>query len=94
MVDSDKRVFTAVTNCAGNFYVLPGQFAPHYPMWVSVMSRGSAAPVLEEPMLMETPTFREGSCAACHKNPMTPKNARHVFMFFDAQNLPGTKCSK
>ena len=38
VVDSQNRKFVAQTNCAGNFFVTPKQFAPDFPIWIGLES--------------------------------------------------------
>lgn len=85
-VDSDKRTYKTQSNCAGNFYVRPGQFAPHYPVWVSMTYAD------KEPIAMESPIFREGSCAGCHADPVSAKSAGHTYMFFDVNDYVPVAC--
>src|SRR5256885_548947 len=35
-LDADGHGFTAEANCAGNFYVEPRQWAPRFPLWVTL----------------------------------------------------------
>jgi hypothetical protein len=87
LIDSDGVVFTASTNCAGNFFVRPDEFSPHYPIWITMR----AGQVQRE---MESPVFREGSCAACHTDPRNPSSAGHVYMIDDptVETLPPSGC--
>jgi hypothetical protein len=88
LIDADGTVFTASTNCAGNFYVAPKDFSPHYPMWVTMR----LAKVQRD---MESPAYREGSCAACHVDPRSPSSAGHVYMIDDptVETLPPSGCN-
>lgn len=76
IVDSQKRSFTAHSNCAGNFYVTPGQFQPVAPFWVTLRFADVVAP-------MESPIHREASCGACHVDPAGMASAGHVYVTAD-----------
>jgi hypothetical protein len=59
LVDSRGRRFQARTNCAGNFFVRPGEFDPLFPVWTSLQ--------LDDYVIdMQSPIGRDGSCASCH----------------------------
>jgi hypothetical protein len=81
MVDAGGAVFTATTNCAGNFFVRTAEFAPRFPVWVTVSADGQSID-------MESPFYREGSCAACHTDPKRPSSAGHVFVRADEDAPP------
>ncbi len=70
---NDKKTFTATTNQAGNFYVTPSQWAPSYPITVSVSRNNTAA-------CMTTHVGREGSCAGCHVEPVGPASPGRVVL--------------
>jgi hypothetical protein len=76
LVDSDAHHFNATTNCAGNFFIRPDEFQPHYPLWVTVA-------VGSQTLDMESPMFREGSCAVCHSDPKGPASAGHAYFLLD-----------
>ena len=79
VIDSTgKRALTG-TNCAGNFWFVPEDFTPVYPVWTSIEFGGVKSP-------MNSPIFRDGSCATCHTDPPAPESAGHVF--FAPQPLP------
>src|SRR5262245_38443644 len=59
VIDSAERRFTALTNCAGSFFVRPEEFEPVYPLWV--MLRNGTAEIE-----MDSPVRADGSCAGCH----------------------------
>jgi hypothetical protein len=82
MVDTDGRPFNATTNCAGNFFVRPSEFTPHYPLWVTLA-------VGTQKIDMESPVYRDGSCASCHTDPKGSASAGHVyFLLEDDPDLP------
>jgi len=88
LLDADARLFKAVTNCAGNFFVRPDQFQPRYPLWVTLA-------VGEERLDMESPVFRDGSCASCHGDPKGPASAGHAYFLLDENpDLPATHYCK
>jgi hypothetical protein len=68
--------FTTTTNQAGNFYVLPSQWTPVYPMGVKISAQGSTA-------VMQTHVGREASCAGCHRDPAGPDSPGHVYFVND-----------
>jgi hypothetical protein len=75
-VDSFGSTFSTTTNCAGNFFVSPREYALDGPVWVN-MRRDE---VLRE---MDTAIYRDGSCAGCHADPLGPALAGHVFLIED-----------
>jgi hypothetical protein len=87
LVDSLGETFSTTTNCAGNFFVRPGEYALNGPVWVS-MRRDE---VLRE---MDTAIYRDGSCAGCHYDPLGPAAAGHVFMIEDPtiEHVSGSGC--
>jgi hypothetical protein len=88
LIDSDGRVHRTTTNCAGNFFVRPGEWQPRLPFWVSLIAG-------EHSIQMESPIYREGSCAACHFRPAGPRSAGHVFLSDDPLEpvpLPPSSC--
>lgn len=85
LVDSDGHAFTAKTNCAGNFFVTERELLVHYPLWVS-LSAGPDSPQ------MESPIYREGSCAACHTSPAGPTSAGPVYLWFEPQKAAPPRC--
>ena len=76
VIDVQGRSFTALTNCAGNFFVKPSEFVPVYPIWLE-MDAGMVH------RSMETPSFREASCATCHFDPKGRESAGHVYLIDD-----------
>ncbi|APR82051.1 Hypothetical protein A7982_07400 [Minicystis rosea] len=73
-VDAEGRSAEARTNCAGNFFVLPEDFTPTYPLWVSV-TVGS----LE--VAMDSPINGNGSCAHCHGLSTGPQSTGRVYAY-------------
>jgi len=76
-IDEGGRRFVTKTNCAGNFYVKPGELPGTGPVWVSVRTT-------DLPYTMESPIHRESSCTACHRDPAGPASAGHVFLTDEA----------
>jgi hypothetical protein len=88
MIDARAMTFTAVSNCVGNFYLQPSEFTPVSPLWVSLR-------LGQEKIDMESPIYREWSCAACHTDPTGPASAGHIFLAADdlvAARLPTRPC--
>ncbi|AKT42079.1 uncharacterized protein CMC5_063020 [Chondromyces crocatus] len=73
LVDKRGVTFEAATNCAGNFFVRPGDFTPEYPMWVTI-ERG------EWRQEMESPVNGDGSCATCHTSETGTRSAGQVYI--------------
>jgi hypothetical protein len=89
IVDAMGREQRVRSNCAGNFY-LPARDDgwPEFPVWTSVQ-------VGAHRIDMESPIYREGSCAACHTDPASPRSAGHMFLSDDPQDpvtLPPSDC--
>ena len=72
-IDADGSQSSATTNCAGNFYVDPAQYAPRYPVWL----RLQLGDITTE---MVTPIYRDSSCAGCHHDPAGPAAVSHVYL--------------
>lgn len=88
LFDTANRSYTVRTNCAGNFFVRPGQMRPVYPLWVTLRHGGKK-------FEMESAVFREGSCGACHAESAGPRSAGPVFLAPDATeaaDLPPASC--
>jgi hypothetical protein len=76
LTDSSGKNFEATTNCAGNFFLRRLREDPKYPVWVTLA-------VDDKKIDMESPIFREGSCAACHTDPIGPASAGHAYFLLD-----------
>jgi hypothetical protein len=87
LTDSAGHHVVTGTNCAGNFFLQPGDFTPSFPMWVAVSYAGQDAN-------MNTPVFRDGSCAGCHVDPRGPSSPGHVYFQAASQNFhfPASGC--
>lgn len=73
--DIDGRTEGVTTNSAGNFYVTPGEFKPHYPAQMTVSSQDGT---ISQPMLSHV--ARDGSCADCHKPQVGEASAGPVYL--------------
>lgn len=73
LVDSHGRTRRTFTNCAGNFYLTESDWDPRFPVWVTLRH----GDIVNE---METPIFRDGSCAACHEGDPSPTSVGRVFL--------------
>jgi hypothetical protein len=87
VVDSLEHKFVTTTNCAGNFMVLPQDYMSDAPLWVS-LQRDAVVRV------MNTPIYREGSCAGCHADPQGPASVGHVYLIDDptVEKAPVSQC--
>lgn len=82
MIDVSGSTYEATTNTAGNFYVLPRQWTPHYPVVVTVTAPGGDA------VPMHTFIQRDGSCGGCHVAPAGPDSPGHVCITLDDGGTP------
>ena len=73
LVDANGATYTAKTNSAGNFYVTPKNYAPKYPMKVSLVSSGAT-------IAMASHVGWAGGCAVCHVDPAGPDSPGHVYV--------------
>lgn len=77
--DVDGVVYNAKTNTAGNFFVSPSDFTPHYPTYNQVMSADGS-----KSQGMVTLVNREGSCGTCHVSPRGPDSQGPVYLALPA----------
>lgn len=86
-IDAKGRSFTVTTNCAGNFFVRPGDFTPTFPIWLEMQGGMTYRS-------MESASYREGSCAGCHVDPAGPSSPGHVYLLDDAtmETPPPSRC--
>ena len=86
-IDSKGKSFTSTTHCAGKFFIRPIEFTPTFPVWLEM--QGGA--VFRS---MESATFREGSCATCHFDPVGPASAGHIYLLEDPsiEQPPPSQC--
>lgn len=73
------------TNCAGNFFVRPGDFDPIWPLWVRIESEGWTQE-------MESPVNLEGSCASCHAPLPSSRSAGPVYVYPFESEFSNTSC--
>lgn len=83
--DALGRMFSTATNCAGNFYVQPTDYTPHYPLRTVVR-------YADVSIDMRTQIFRDGSCASCHQDPPSQYQLVHVYAFGSTPELPPQGC--
>jgi hypothetical protein len=81
--DVDGNTFTATTNEVGNFWVLPAQFAPHYPTQMQVTSADG-----NDSQSMATVASRDGSCADCHKGVRSSTSPGPVYVALPSDGGP------
>lgn len=85
VIDWQHNESVMATNCAGNFWVQPGDYTPlqPYATWLEYAGQHSS---------MTSLSFREGSCAFCHRDPAGPSSVGHIFFRSDIGQpvpLPG-----
>ena len=85
LADNAGGRFVAATNCAGNFFLSPEDFAPTYPLWVS-LSVGA------RDIAMDSPINVEGSCAGCHAVTPSPRSPGRVYVFESLAESPAGEC--
>jgi hypothetical protein len=79
IIDATKSQKCFYTNCAGNFHVREGEWAPTFPLLVTVskiLSNGQ-----RQTAQMGSHIGREVSCNACHDNPARPESPGQIFLF-------------
>ncbi len=64
LTDADGTKYTAKTNCVGNFFVKPSEWAPKFPVLVAIEKNGVRRS-------MRSPVGRDADCAGCHKLEVT-----------------------
>jgi len=78
ITDSVGAKFVATTNCVGNFFVRPEQFAPRFPVLVRVAKNRTSR-------TMKSPIGRDPSCGSCHKVQVNADNRAtsvgHIYLF-------------
>jgi hypothetical protein len=90
LTDAGGRKHVARSNCVGNFYIDPAAFTPTYPVWVTLRSGAHSID-------MDSPIYREGSCATCHSDPAGPTSAGPVYLTDEpdkAQMFTPTPCAR
>jgi hypothetical protein len=63
-VDSNGKTFETAANCVGNFFVMDDDYHPAWPVWVNLVYGIVGGMPYSKPM--ESPIYREASCAMCH----------------------------
>jgi hypothetical protein len=81
LTDVDGSTYTAQTNAAGNFYVTPSQWTPHYPMIARIAASGLNVP-------MNTLIGTQGACNGCHVDPAGPTSPGHICLALDDGGTP------
>lgn len=77
LFDSEGDQLGVITNQVGNFFLREGELgAVDFPVWVELEYQG-------ELTAMQSPMFRERSCATCHSDPPGPSHAGHVYLWDD-----------
>ncbi len=86
--DATLALTTFTTNCAGNFFARASDYAPKFPIWATLR----AGRIQRD---MDSPAYREGSCAACHTASVGPASAGPVYLIDDpgTQSLPPGQCN-
>lgn len=85
LVDADGGKQFALTNCAGNFFVLPENLEVAYPFWVK-LSAGDAE------ITMDSPVNGDGSCASCHEKTFSARSAGRVYLHDTPPGPPPESC--
>jgi len=82
LVDVTGSTHTATTNEAGNFYITPSQWTPHYPMTAMVTGPSGT------PVAMNSLISRDGACAGCHFDPVGPGSPGRVVLTLEDGGTP------
>lgn len=83
--DAAGKTYRVATNCAGNFFVEPADFAPTFPVWVSLASD-------DYRIRMDSPMRRDGSCGSCHGSEATRRSVERVHLFGAIRPLKENGC--
>jgi hypothetical protein len=86
IVDSVGKTHETGTNCAGNFFVMKADYQPTFPVWTTIFFGTVGGQPIPRPM--ESPWYREGSCATCHADPAGADAVGHVFISQDPVTFP------
>ena len=73
LADGLGNTYRVATNCAGNFFVRPGDYDPAWPLWVRVEHD-------EWEQEMDSPVNSDGSCATCHAPAPKPNSAGPIYV--------------
>jgi hypothetical protein len=78
LTDSGGTKATAHTNCVGNFFITPDVWNPQFPILVKITKDN----IVRQ---MQGPIGRDGSCAHCHADALTPDDpfsqVGHLYLF-------------
>lgn len=76
LTDSDGTKYIAKTNCVGNFFVKASEWAPKFPILVSIYKNGTQHN-------MSSVIGRSSGCGHCHRLAITDKLQQmpHVYLF-------------
>jgi hypothetical protein len=94
--DTANKEYRTATNCAGNFFVVEGDYQPAGPVFVKVeysvalVSPSGATQVVPVIGRMTSPIYdtegstvsglRDRSCAYCHTDPASRSSAGHIYL--------------
>lgn len=81
LTDVTGATHTATSNEAGNFYITPSEFTPHYPMTATVTSAGNT-------ISMQSLISRNGACAGCHVDPVGAGSPGRVALMLQDGGTP------
>lgn len=85
IIDSSGAQYSVRSNCAGNFYVGADNFRPVWPVWMKLEYDDWSAEMVSS-------ASREGSCAACHRDPASPSSVGHVYLAEDGAGFTQEPC--
>ncbi len=86
MLDGQGNHQVALTNCAGNFFILPEDLVVSYPFWVTLTAPGASD------ITMDSPVNGDGSCATCHHKTFSTRSTGRVYLYENPPGPPPTKC--
>lgn len=86
MVDEEGNKQSALTNCAGNFFIYPEDLRVSYPYWVTLSAEGASG------ITMDSPVNGSGSCATCHKKTFSTRSTGRVYLYENPPGPPPTQC--
>jgi len=77
-IDANGKTYDTGVNCAGNFFVMNADYHPDFPVWVTLFyGMNNGQPISVQ---MESPIYREASCAICHQDPPSTDTVAHVYL--------------
>lgn len=82
--DIGGNYWTVQTNEVGNFYVAEHDYAPVFPIKLTVLTAD-----LTVSQQMQTYAARDGSCADCHLNPRSRSSVGPVYLFASPADAGG-----